>query len=202
MEGKAMRRPGGDWSIERIVKAEHYQTVLYEIDMLRFSCGRLVAPPSETVEADVWAYLETFLGHYRNLLDFFGKENHKTMNPRYRDITLFRPETVWSAESGLAGKMPSEKELDSMRARGKVLWNEYENPKKRDDTISRFLQHCTEYRTAPKKWYPLEMMSKIKDLLEAFERSFPEFRPATNSRPLDRERFLGGSGASTASGSR
>jgi hypothetical protein len=198
MEGKAMRRPGGDWSIQRIDKAEHYQTVLYEIDMLRFCCGRLVAPPSEAREADVWVYLESFLGHYRNLLDFFGKQNAKTLDPSYGDLTLCRPEAIWSAEAGLAGKMPSRKEIDDMRAKGKALWDEYENSKNREDTISRYLQHCTEFRILPKKWYPLEMMSKIEGILEPFQRSLPEFRPATNSRPIDRERFLGGSGASTA----
>jgi hypothetical protein len=193
MEGKAMRRPGGHWSIQRIDKAEHYQTVLYEIDMLRFCCGKIVKPPSEARDADVWVYLESFLGHYRNLLDFFGKDR-----PWKTDLTMRRPEAVWSAESGVADRMPTKEEIEKMLSKGKELWDEYENPEKRDDTISRYLQHCTEYRTSPKKWYPLEMMSKIEGILQAFERSLPEFRPGTNSRPVDRDRFLGASGASTA----
>src|SRR5579864_198659 len=106
MEGKAIRRPGGDWSIQRIDKADHYQTVLYEIDMLRFCCGRIVKPPGEASEADVWVYLESFLVHYRNLLDFFGKEKQWK-----KDLTMCRPEAVWSAEAGVADRMPPAGEI-------------------------------------------------------------------------------------------
>ena len=67
------RRLGGNWSVSRIDKAEHYQTVLYEIDMLRFCYSKVLSPPDGARDADVWAYLEAFLVHYRNLLYFFSR---------------------------------------------------------------------------------------------------------------------------------
>jgi hypothetical protein len=57
----SMRRPGGNWSISRIDKAEHYQTVLYEIDMLRYSYSDILRPTDGARDADVWAYLEVLL---------------------------------------------------------------------------------------------------------------------------------------------
>jgi hypothetical protein len=53
---------------------------------------------------------------------------------------------------------------------------------------------------AKDKWYPVEMMSEIGEVMEVFERSLPEFKPATNSRSVDREHFLGGGSMSTHSG--
>lgn len=187
-----MRRPGGNWSVCRIDKAEHYQTVLYEIDMLRFSYRRIIKPPDQASDADVWAYLESFLVHYRNLLDSFGKPHS-----RNTDLTLEHPEMIWSEAHG----MPSQETLQKMHTVGRKLWEKYEDPTNRDDTISRYLQHCTTYRTSPKQWFPIEMMEEISGVLELFEAQLPEFRPATQSGPVNREHFLGGESVSTHSGS-
>ncbi len=62
------------WVVSRIDKLDHYQTVLYEIDMLRFAHGRMLPLWEGAKEGDVWVYLESFLVHYRNLIDFFGKK--------------------------------------------------------------------------------------------------------------------------------
>ncbi len=191
----SMRRPGGNSSVSRIDKAEHYQTVLYEIDMLRYSYSQIIRPPDVAREADVWAYLESFLVHYRNLLDFFGKTNS-----RNTDLTLSRPDTIWSVEAGLADRRPSDKTLAEMGEHGQKLWHKYEDSEEKDDTISRYLQHCTKFRLSPKGWYPIEMMSEISDLLKRFEGYLPEFKPATRSGQINRARFLGGESASTHSG--
>ncbi len=193
--GGGTRRPGGNWSVQRIDKAEDYQTILYEIDMLRFSHRRVTMPPDGARDADVWAYLESFLVHYGNLLDFFGKPT-----ARNTDLTLLKPQEIWSVGSGVASAGPPQKELNEMLATGRRLWEKYEDSSKRDDTISRYLQHCTTYRTSPKEWYPVEMMSEIGGILEVFERYLPPFKPATNSRPVDRAHFLGGGSMSTHSG--
>ena len=191
-----MRRPGGNWSVYRIDKAEHYQTVLYEIDMLRFSYSRIIEPPDGAKDADVWAYLESFLVHYRNLLDFFGKPT-----PYNTDLTIERPERIWSQESGVADRTPSDETLQEIKTLGKALWGKYEDHDEREDTISRYLQHCTTYRITAKAWFPVQMMDEIKKVLALFEPRLPEFRPATESGPVNREHFLGGGSVSTQSGS-
>jgi len=190
-----MRRLGGNWSVYRIDKAEHYQTVLYEIDMLRFSYSRIVQPPDDARDADVWAYLESFLVHYRNLLDFFGKRSAQNT-----DLTLESPEIIWSAEAG-ATQVPSKENLEEMRSIGRKLWEKYEDRDKREDTISRYLQHCTTYRIHPKKWFPFEMMHEIDEILVLIEKHLPRFQPAAESRAVNRAHFLGGECMSTHSGS-
>jgi hypothetical protein len=191
-----MSRPGGSWSVSRIDKAEHYQTVLYEIDMLRYSYSRILKPPDGARYADVWAYLESFLVHYRNLLDFFGKSR-----PRGTDLTIERPETIWSAEAGVDRQMPAQQDMQKMRTVGRRLWEKYDDPGKRDDTLSRYLQHCTMHRTSPKRWFPVEMMSEVGDLIALFEQHLPKFQPATESRPVNMEQFTRGECMSTHSGS-
>lgn len=192
MSTTPMRRAGGNWSVSRIDKTEHYETVLYEIDMLRYSYSRILRPPEGARYADVWAYLESFLVHYRNLLDFFGKSNASGT-----DLTIEHPEVIWSAEAGVHHRMPGQEHVQKMRTLGRGLWEEYDDPHKRVDTISRYLQHCTTYRTSPTKWFPVQMMTEISDVIALFEQHLPKFRPATESRRVDREHFLGGASIST-----
>jgi hypothetical protein len=114
-------------------------------------------------EGDVWVYLESFLVHYRNLLDFFGRKPSRKRNKKRdkTDLTVWRPQVIWSQKSGLQAQQPSEAELETMRKEGQRLWKKYEDWNK-NDTISRYLQHCTTYRTGFKKWHPDEMMFDIK----------------------------------------
>lgn len=197
MEGKAASGPGLIGSVGRIDKAEHYQTVLYEIDMLRFSYSRIEKPPEGSREADVWAYLESFLVHYRNLLDFFGRSEAE-LRADGTDLALSRPELIWSAETGLDNRKPDKETLRTMGATGKELRAEFEN-RQRPDTISRYLQHCTTYRIYSKRWSPADMMHKIAGLLEQFEKYLPPFRPAKESGRVDRNSFLGAESGSTQS---
>lgn len=196
MSNQSMRRRGGNWSISRIDKAEHSQTVLYEIDMLRYSYSRILKPPDAARDADVWAYLESFLVHYRNLVLFFGKSDAIET-----DLILKHPQMIWSAEAGLENRMPTEENLEKMHAVGRRLWEKYEDRSKRADTISRYLQHCTTFRTSRKVWFPIEMMHEISEVLSLFEQHLPKFRPATESHPVNREHFVGGGSVSTHSGS-
>src|SRR5713226_4869981 len=181
----AMRRPGGNWSISRPDKLADYQTVLYEVDMLRFAYSRVIKPPDEAKEGDVWSNLECFLVHYRNLLDFFGKPPRQDS-----DLTISRPDVIWDASLGLNPRRPSADILDRIQTVGRKVWEKYENGKQRNDTISRYLQHCTTFRTTFKEWFPIEMMAEIKEAIELFEQHLPKFTPATSSGPVDRARFL------------
>jgi hypothetical protein len=192
--GIAIRRPGGNWSISRPDKLADFQTVLYEVDMLRFSYSRVTKPLDEAKEGDVWVDLESFLVHYRNLLDFFGKPPREDS-----DLSISRPDVIWDANLGLNSQRPSAEILDRIQKVGRALWEKYENRKQRNDTISRYLQHCTTFRTSFKEWFPVEMMAEIKEAIELFEKHLPEFKPATSSGPVDRAHFLGGASYSTHS---
>ena len=46
------------------------QTILYEIDMVRFAAGNFGNPDGW----GSWSNLECFLLHFRNLIEFFGKQ--------------------------------------------------------------------------------------------------------------------------------
>lgn len=65
--------------LSRPKKLDHVDTVRYEIDMLRFAAQRLAE--KTLTERDAWVYLEAFLLHYGNLIDFLGSEN-----PRSTDL--------------------------------------------------------------------------------------------------------------------
>lgn len=188
------RRRGGNWSVSRIRKDNNFLTVLYEIDMLRFAYGQVICPREAAREADVWVFLEAFLLHFRNLLDFFGKKSRFAS-----DLSIARPEMIWSPEEGLEKQMPDASALKEMQERGMQLWQAYEDTNQREDTISRYLQHCTTYRIGPKDWFPIAMMHEMESLLGPFERHLPEFKPATQSGVVDRDHFAGGSTASTQS---
>jgi hypothetical protein len=196
--GTRMHRPGGNWSVRRPDKLADYQTVLYEIDMLRFAYAKVFAPWDGAIDGDVWVYLESFLVHYRNLLDFFGKPR----SPRSRDTDLMIecPEVIWPASEGLEARRPNPDVLNRMQDIGRRLWEKYENGARRDDTISRYLQHCTTFRTSFREWFPVEMMNELKEPLELIEKHLPEFKPGTLSAPVDRNHFLGGGSVSTHSG--
>jgi len=66
----------------RLEKATHADTVLYEIDQLRFTAQRLFREQWED-HGDAWVYLESFLVHYRNLIEFLGRPN-----PRADDVHI------------------------------------------------------------------------------------------------------------------
>ena len=97
---RAIRRPGGNWSVSRIGKPGKFAVILYEIDMLRFTYAQILRPREGSRNADVWVYLEAFLVHYRNLLDFFGKRA-----PNRSNLSISRPDDIWPEEEGLADRM-------------------------------------------------------------------------------------------------
>jgi hypothetical protein len=159
------------WSISRTDKLSHAETILYEIDMLRFTYDAIPFLWREAREADLWVYLESFLLHYRNLVEFFGKAPTKKT-----DLSIRRPDKIWPDPKS----RPSDAELAEMQALGEELRVTYEDPKK-DDTISKYLQHCTEHRIQAKSWEPREMMFEMERLMQLFEKHVPAYKPASNS---------------------
>jgi len=144
-------------------KLNHAETVLYEIDMLRFSKDRLLSANTAQSEADEWSYLEVFLLHYRNLIEFFGHSN-----PRLDDLSIKRPNDVWPSN------LPDKGDLDSLSKPD--LWNKYERI---PQSISRYLHHCTQQREIKKKWDVAAMYEDLRQAIEKFETLLPEYKPAT-----------------------
>jgi hypothetical protein len=100
-------------------KLEHPDTVLYEIYMLRFAAGQLDA---EKTGKDAWVYLESFLLHFRNLIEFIGNPNRRAGDLRIENMCS---------------------NLVTVRDNGIRLFKKYERG---EDRISRYLAHCTEMR--------------------------------------------------------
>jgi hypothetical protein len=163
-------------------KLNDADTVLYEIYMLRFDAKRLVRERWEEPQ-DAWVYLEDFLVHYRNLIEFLGKQN----NIRDTDLHVT---TIWAKLS-----VPPPTDLAQILRDGAKLWAEYEEV---EDRISRYLQHCTTKRTEAKNWFIDVMSEKIEPLLTKI---VPVLQSQSHNSELPRigvVDFLGPHAASTA----
>jgi hypothetical protein len=101
-------------------------------------------------------YLESFLLHYRSLLEFFGK-----VKPSATDVNV---KTIWQMENL---KPPPPASLNAVHSTGTALLNKYEPP----DTagggrISQYLHHCTIKRIDFKEWPIDEMGGEIEPLIK------------------------------------
>jgi len=134
-------------------KLTHVQTLFWEIDALRYTASRLDAGS----QWERWTMLESFLLHFRNLIEFFGKD------PDRDNLSVLAPEKFWT-----------DPELqDKLRALNRPdLWEKYEGSKKQDK-ISRYLQHCTEQRLESKNWDVEGMLRDIVPLIDGFENLAP-----------------------------
>jgi hypothetical protein len=70
-------------------KPSHGQTILFEIDMLRFAAGKLLKV-GDVPEHEQWVWLEDFLLHYRDLIEFLGHPRPET------PICTSRVRTFWT----------------------------------------------------------------------------------------------------------
>ena len=160
-------------TFSRLEKATDAETILYEIDMLRFAASELVGGKLERGDRE-WVYLECFLLHYRNLIEFVGKEQREV---RKTDLHV---SNIWKR---IRTRSPAE--LAQIHAAGRKLWEKYERV---DDRISRFLQHCTTLRTEFKEWEVGTMYNELEPLLYGIESAI---RPARAQQQrltiLDRE---------------
>src|SRR5690242_1652421 len=85
--------------VSRPLKMSNLDTLLYEVSALRWAANRLKSPSPSWTQGDAWVYLESFLVHYRNLIEFFGKpEPHKGDDEH--DLTIRKPEKIWGEHSG------------------------------------------------------------------------------------------------------
>jgi hypothetical protein len=165
-------------------KGNDAETVLYEIDLLRFTRGRLLSVNPEWTYGGQWVYLESFLLHYRNLIEFFGKPE-----PHEDDLTIQRPEDYWKE------KVPAKDDLDLMAKPG--LWEKYET-RKNPESISKYLHHCTKQRTVKKKWDVGAMYEELRPAIEKFASLLPQYKASTElTRTRGASMLDGNSTAST-----
>jgi hypothetical protein len=136
-------------------KLSHAQTILYEIDMLNFAAGHL----KQETGPSSWCYLECFLLHFRNLIEFFGKEPDPK---RPDDLSIFRPRQIWTDPNTL----PSEEALRGLHQT--PLWRAAKH------MISKYLQHCTEERVNRKIWYVHDMFVELSPIIDEFEALLPD----------------------------
>ncbi|MBZ5659596.1 MAG: hypothetical protein LAO08_04250 [Acidobacteriia bacterium] len=164
-------------------KCDDAETILYEIDLLRFTRGRLLSSNSAWTQRDEWVYLESFLLHFRNLIEFFGKPK-----PDKDDLTVQRPKDfrTWKALT--------KPDIELMTRPD--LWKKYET-RQNPESISKYLHHCTKRRTIKKKWDVEAMFSELRPAIDKFESLLPEYKPVTGLTQTRGVSFLDGN--STAS---
>jgi len=138
-------------TISRPSKLSHGQTILYEIDMFRFA-ARMLLSKQERSREERWVYLEDFLIHYRNLIDFFGHPN-----PKRNDLHISRPQLLGE------GVRCDSAEISRLRAAGSALRRHREHGA---DIISKYLHHCTTRRVEDKTWPVVTMIKEIDPLLK------------------------------------
>jgi hypothetical protein len=149
--------------LSRPKKLSHSDTVLYEIYMLRFAAARLLEGQTKGYwrdEKDAWVYLEAFLVHFRNLIEFLGKEK-----PGETDVSV---KTIWETMN----LVPPD-DLEKLHAKGIELLNRYEPKGDNVSRISQYLAHCTTKRIEPIDWYIDTMTEEIEPLLAKIEKHLP-----------------------------
>jgi hypothetical protein len=186
---RSAKRSEGKMTPSRPPKLTDAETILHEIDMLRFSASSFRQP----CEWNCWRNLECFLLHFRNLIEFFG---NKTKGDT---LSILRPQKIWTDSATI----PSEDRLKPLHR--KDLWKKYEVRRKDqvNDKISRYLHHCTEQRVESKNWDVTVMLNELSPTLEAFESLLPhKHRPWGLVQSMDLVSVLPQNTQSTATGIR
>jgi hypothetical protein len=159
-------------------KFTNAETILYEIDMLRFAAHSFGEPDGWSS----WRNLECFLIHFRNLIEFFGKPE-----PRQDDLSIQRPDTIWPDTA----TRPSAGTLKPLHRED--LWDKYEvrSATQVNDKISRYLQHRTGQRVEGKSWRVREMFEELDPLMSEFEKLLPDKRCPWKNPPNPSVRVIG-----------
>lgn len=165
-------------------KLSHAEIVLYEIDMLRFAKGHLLAPIGFRSEGEEWLCLEAFLLHYRNLIEFFSGR------PRLPDdLSIARPQDIWRSGPPDNPTLASMTRLD--------LYEKYDT-RDNPEAISKYLHHCTQQRAIKKEWNVRNMYEDLRPVIEQLESLLPEYKPATKSGKPKEVVTIAAEGQSTA----
>lgn len=166
----------------RTEKESHLDTIHYELSMLNFCGAQLDELSNAGHRASFNAFLECFLLHYRNVMEFLSGNHHrKAKKPgETSDLSTADPRP-W------AGRELSPEELAKIQSSARIIDDKY------FQDISQYLQHCTERRFAEGKfWKYREMAAELRPASEAFLQLFPDRRVGSTRAPIS------GSGANTA----
>jgi len=157
-------------TVSRPDKLTDAQTILYEVDMFRFAASRLLRGVWEC-EKDRWTYLESFLLHYRNLIEFLGKEQARV------SATDLHVSNIWQRLG-----VPEPPQLPRIIGQGSTLWTKYERVR---DKISVYLHHCTTLRTESKSWDLDEMNNDMEPVVAEVEKALRQnYCTWTPERPV------------------
>jgi hypothetical protein len=148
-------------SVGRIAKGSHKDTVLYEIYMLRFSFRHLL-PLSNSSGPETWSWLEVFLLHYRNLIEFLGRDK----GLRRSDLHILK---LWERDG-----LPAPHDLNEVYTKGNAL---FIDPEIGHDMISKRLAHCTDVRRHLKEWRVEKMYAGIESLISRIESTLEPYPP-------------------------
>jgi len=153
----------------RSEKESHLHTIHYEIAMLIFCGQQLDTLSPGTQKAHFNAFLECFLIHYRNLVEFFSGSRHRPARRPgdTRDLSV-ADSNPW------AGRSLSAAEIAELQPPATELERRYFLD------ISQYLQHCTERRFSEEKfWSYRNMYSELRPVIKAFLRMFPSSTTGT-----------------------
>jgi len=132
---------------ERTVKERPKDTVVYEIRMLRF-CFQQISKNSFQVKDELYVYLESYLLHYRNLIEFLRHGRGRSTDVSVEDVV----------------SQTQDEMLTQIRDRATEL------SEKHWQDISQYLQHLTDRRHLEKKsWEVNEMFEELNPILTDLE---------------------------------
>jgi hypothetical protein len=147
----------------RTEKESHLDTIHYELSMLNF-CGKELDKLSRANQrASFNVFLECFLLHYRNVMEFLSGAHHRKAKKQDEtsDLSTADPKP-W------AGRELSAEELAEIQAPANTIDDKY------FQDISQYLQHCTERRFDEGKfWNYREMFTELLPAIRAFLQRFP-----------------------------
>ena len=129
-------------------KTSHLETIYYEVDMLEYCYGQL-AKNSWSDQGEKNLYIEGFLLHYRNFIEFLSGSHHR----KNCDLSTAEP-ALW------AGSSFNQDDIERLQQEGKRLDQKYWR-----DT-SQYLQHCTVRRFTENKSWNEEGVRSGSDLVQ------------------------------------
>ena len=151
----------GEYS--RTEKESHLDTIHYELTMLNFCCAQLELLSPTGNRASFNVFLECFLLHYRNTMEFLSGSHHRNARKQGEtsDLSTADPRP-W------AGRELSADEVGSFQTLAKRIDVKY------FQDISQYLQHCTERRFAEDKFWNFRgMYAELQPAVQAFLERFP-----------------------------
>jgi hypothetical protein len=166
---------------ERSEKKSHLDTIWYECAMLGF-CHSELGKRRAMSEPERNLFIEGFLLHYRNILEFCsGAKHRQARNGKPADISTAAPQ-VW------ASRALTDEEVAKIQVPAQALEAKY------FDDISQFLQHCTERRFIDsKQWNLDQMIEELRPVISALRESFTQ-----KAEPVKAERVLSRDDSSTS----